>query len=73
MSTGERRKVHCVFKTDAEIQNVFLTCVCRAALLQIGTRELECSFRRCERLLMKSVTFYIPEFPASLTNLQRFV
>ena len=54
---GEEESRLRVFKTDGEIQNALLTCVCSAALLQIGTRELECSFRRCERLLMKSADF----------------
>ena len=54
---GEEEGTLRVFKTDAEIQNTFLTCVGSAALLQIGTRELECSFQRCGRLLMKSADF----------------
>ena len=41
---GEEEGTLRIFKTDAEIQNAFLTCVCSAALLQIGTRELEFSF-----------------------------
>ena len=54
---GEEEGTLRVFKTDAEIQNTFLTCVCSTALLQIGNRELKCSFHRCGRLLLKSADF----------------
>ena len=57
VSTGERRKVRYVFiKTEAEIQNAFLTCVCSTALLHWKLR-IGMFLQRCGRLLMKSADF----------------